>query len=179
MSTRVKLGRWVVVTAFGYLVLMIATGKLPQYGHFNAADTAGLMREHPQAVTRVEITRGQRTVHLNRQGGTWQREDGSAGSLLAKHLESAIGFMHTARPVRRLPKPDTRVAALTALGLNPPRYAIRLSNDVGVLLEFELGGANPDGILRYLRSAGGELYLVSGFVGEAWDAAAKQVFRKD
>ena len=117
-------------------------------------------------------------MSLSRHGGMWQHEDGSASSQqVTERLERAIGFMHTARPVRHLPKPGT--LALTALGLNPPRCAVRLSNAVGMLLEFELGGANPDGILRYLRIADGELYLVSGFVGEAWEKAAEEVFGKD
>jgi Domain of unknown function (DUF4340) len=175
MTARARFWRWTVAAAaLGYLLAMVATGRLDSHGHFNVADQTGLLREPSAAVTLIDFMRGERVIHLVKRAGSWQRDDGTDyHAHLLEHLVQAIGLMHTARPVRELPQIDA--AKLADYGLQPPRLTVRLRNDVGVLLEFELGGVNPDGILRYLR-VGGSAYLVSGFVGEAWEHLAEELF---
>ncbi|MSR13859.1 MAG: DUF4340 domain-containing protein [Gammaproteobacteria bacterium] len=169
--------RWFFATvAIGYLALMFSTGRLGSHGHFNQADTTGILREPPAAVTSLDLIRAARTVHLVKRAGIWQRDDGTEyHTHTLEHVASALGFMHTARPVRELEELDAK--RTIEYGLEPPRLTVQLGNEVGVLLRFELGGVNPDGILRYLRVPGaGGVYLMSGFVGEAWEHLADDLF---
>lgn len=171
MSARCATWRWLLaILALAYYGVMVVSGALPTYGHFNAAVTAGLLRESPGAVTTVAVQRFNTPLLLKQGGGIWQAEDRrELPAEFASNLRQAIEFMHTAPPVRVLDHNDVP-ASLHALGLAPPHYSITLSNELGILLRLDMGGANPDGILRYMRVPGEhQVYLMSGFVGAAWD----------
>jgi hypothetical protein len=59
-------------------------------------------------------------------------------------------------------------------GLDQPRLSIVLFEGDRPVLGAHFGGRNPDGMLEYVMVEGRrELYLLSRFVGEEWDAAAK------
>ena len=177
MSARYAAWRGLLaIFAFTYYGVMVVSGDLPTYGHFNAAVTAGLLRESPAAVTTIVIQSTNTPVVLKRVRGSWQTDDRrELPAEFASSLRQAIEFMHTAPPVRVLDSNDTPVS-LRALGLAPPHYSITLSNELGILLRLDMGGANPDGILRYLRVPGDhQLYLMSGFVGAAWDKVIREL----
>ena len=177
MSTRWAAWRWLLATlALAYYGVMVVSGGLPTYGHFNAAVTAGLLRESPAAVTTVAVQSANTTLVLKQVRGIWQAEDRrELPADFASSLRQAIEFMHTAPPVRMLERNEAP-ASLRALGLAPPHYSITLSNELGSLLRLDMGGANPDGILRYLRVPGDhQVYLMSGFVGAAWDKVIREL----
>jgi len=157
--------------AIGYLIAMFAAGTLPEYAHFNEFAAAGLLRESPVAVTRVTVARTARRWALQRVGERWVDEHGvPVAASVSTPLTAALRFMHRAAPVRTLPVTEESALRLRDYGLAAAGLAVVLSNDSGVLLQFELGGRNPDGMLRYLRATGQpDLQLVSGFVGTAWD----------
>jgi hypothetical protein len=174
--------RWrvmIALAAVAYFSLMIATGRLATYGNFNSAELSGLVREEATAITAIDLMRAGQTRHLRRHGGKWLAE--TAGELpvrAAQRLERALRFMHTARPVRTLPASEDDDFA--TMGLTPAQLSVSLGNEVGLVLAFELGGLNPDGILRYLRVSGAaEVYLMSGFVGAEWDAVADELFARE
>jgi hypothetical protein len=161
------------MAGLAYLVLMVLSGKLPGHGHFVAFEAGGPLREPPAAVTRVQLRRTDLRATLQRRSGAWEDARGRplAPEATAK-LALALRLLHAAAAVRTLPAAaDGKVAA--AYGLAPPALAVQLADDRGVLLEFDLGGRNPDGMLRYLQVRGAaELMLVDDFVGAAWDELA-------
>jgi hypothetical protein len=89
---------------------------------------------------------------------------------LQEHLEQAIVFMHTSRPVRVMPRDTYRGTPLHEFGLEQPRCTVVLSDARRVLLEASLGADNPQALLQYMQLRGGhDLYLMSRFVGQAWE----------
>ncbi len=55
-----------------------------------------------------------------------------------------------------------------------PTYV--LENASGVVLEADFGNRSNDGLLRYMRLRDrGELYMMSGFVGQEWETVATAV----
>lgn len=157
--------------AIGYLVVMFDAGRLPEYAHFNPFEAAGLLREPPESVTRVVIARGTAQWPLRREGGQWLDGQGTAvAPELSAGVDDAIRFMHSSAPVRTLAMADVQPAQPTEFGFSADAVRVVLANDSGILLQFELGGRNPDGILRYLRATGQPgILLMSGFIGDAWD----------
>lgn len=179
MSTRVPpgTGRWMLgAGALLYLIVMILAGHLPGHGHFVAFEPAGPLREPPEAVTQVVLRDAAAHATLRRRAGRWEDARGQPlEAATAARLALALRFMHTAAAVRTLP-PVARAADAAAYGLAPPALRVELAGDAGVLLAFDLGGPNPDGMLRYLSvRTSRQLLLVDDFVGAAWDALAREV----
>jgi hypothetical protein len=93
---------------------------------------------------------------------------------LSAALDRAVKFMHTANPVRVLKAEDIAATGRAEFGLDRPRLSITLEDPSGVVLQADFGDANTDGLLRYMRLRDrDDLYLMSGFVGEEWEAVAK------
>lgn len=166
--------------ALAYLVLMVVTGALPRNGQFVAFEAAGVLAEPPEAVTRIRLAAGERTIEFLRRDGHWHPADGTTDltPTLSAALDRAVEFMHAAKPVRVLAAHAAAASPLPDFGLAPPRLSIRLANEAGVLLAAEFGGENTDGILQYMRLRGhDELYLMSGFVGREWQHIADTSLR--
>ena len=165
------------IVAVGFLLVMIRAGRLPEYAHFNAFEAAGLLHEPPEAVTQVTLQHAAQQWLAQRVSAQWVDARGQPlMAPLAARLDSALRFMHTAAPVRVLAAADIHAHDLVQFGLAPPGLTITLANAHGRLLQFDLGGHNSDGLLRYGRARGAPgIVLVSGFVGQAWDGLAAEL----
>jgi hypothetical protein len=159
------------ILAVSYLAGMFYAGALPEYAQFNAFEAAGLLREPPESVTRVELQRAAQHWIVRRAGGQWRdARDQALPPRRAAQLTEAVRFMFSAAPVRTLSETGVASAELVQFGLAPARLSVTLANASGTLLQFDLGGSNPDGVLRYVRATGQPgIVLMSGFVGQAWD----------
>jgi hypothetical protein len=169
---------WMPVSALlalTYLVIMLVAGALPERRHLVRSEANGVLRLAPESITRVTmVAQGMPAVFV-REGNGWLRE-GSAAPVdapLAETIDRAVKFMHTANPVRRLGPEAIAQAGLAEFGLERPRFSIVLEDAGGVVLEADFGNDSSDGLLQYMRLRdGGELYLMSGFVGKEWQAVA-------
>ena len=95
---------------------------------------------------------------------------------LQEHLEQAIAFMHTSRPVRVMHRDAYRGTPLHEFGLEPPRCSVVLSDARRVLLEASFGADNPQELLQYMQLRGdNNLYLMSRFVGQAWEHLGEHI----
>ena len=169
--------RWrtalLAVLAVGFLLAMLLTGKLPETRQLVKFEARGVLAVPPEQVRRVDLHVGEHITTFVRLsdhawvGGTGQ--EAISGELL-EHLEQAIVFLHTSRPVRMMHHDEYRSTPLHEFGLEQPRCAVVLSDGRRLLLAASFGAYNPQDLLQYMQLRGdNNLYLMSRFVGQAWE----------
>jgi hypothetical protein len=121
----------------------------------------------------VAINMGERTIVFVRhpEHGWLQPDSHSTVSQeLQEHLTMAVLLMHGSGPVRTLTRAEYEDTALQEFGLTPSRYSVVLADAHSTLLEAHFGVLNPAELLQYMRVSGSEeVYLMSRFVGQAWE----------
>jgi len=101
----------------------------------------------------------------------WLREGQRVPAALGKQADLATRFMHTAKPVRVLSADELAGVAQDQYGFGQDALCATLNLAGGGTLGACFGALTPEGSLQYMRIDGREeLYLMSGFVGEAWEA---------
>ena len=175
--------RWrtalLALLAVGFLVAMVLTGKLPETRQLVKFEARGVLTVPPEQVRRVDLHVGAHTttfVRLSEHAWVAGKGQEPISGELQEHLEQAIAFMHTAKPVRVMPREAYRDTPLHEFGLEQPRCAVVLSNAQRVLLEASFGAYNPQELLQYMQLSGDHnLYLMSSFVGQAWEHLGEHV----
>lgn len=169
---------WLVAAAaIGYLCVMFLAGELPRHGHYHqSSGPQGLLAATPDTVRTVTLETPAVAVRLLRRASGWEHASGIPLTREAvAALEEALRYTHAAPPVRELADTDDE-AGLRSMGLLPPKLSIALEAAQGSLLVFSLGARNTDGVLRYARRGdGGDVLLLSGFLGDAWYGLADLV----
>ena len=169
--------RWrtvlLALLAVGFLLAMILTGKLPETRQLVKFEARGVLAVPPEQVRRVELHISTHTTTFVRLSDhTWvsgQSQEPIKGEL-QEHLEQAITFMHTSRPVRVMPRDEYYGTPRHEFGLEQPRCVVVLSDARRVLLAASFGTDNPQELLQYMQLRGDQnLYLMSRFVGQAWE----------
>jgi Domain of unknown function (DUF4340) len=162
------------LVALTYLVVMVVMGALPERRQLVRAEANGVLQMAPESITKVTLAAAGMPRVFLRQSGGWIKEGGAApvDARLAETIDRAVKFMHTANPVRRIDSAAIAERGLGEFGLDSPRFSIVLEDPEGVVLAADFGGHNNDGLLQYVRLGGGEVYLMSGFVGKEWQAVA-------
>lgn len=169
--------RWCTVLltllAVGFLLAMILTGQLPETRQLVKFEARGVLTVPPEQVRRVDLRVGEHTTTFVRlSDDTWVGGKGqeAISGELREHLEQALVFMHTSRPVRVMHRDEYHSTPLHEFGLERPRCAVVLSDARLVLLEASFGADNPQALLQYMQLRGDyNLYLMSRFVGQAWE----------
>jgi hypothetical protein len=167
------------LAAVGYLLAMLITGALPQQRQRVPFEAKGVMQLAPDRVARVELARGtDRAVFVRGPGAGWTREGaGPLAEPLAAKLSMAVQYMHTAGPVRVMAPAELRGGDFREFGLDRPVLSIALHPDSGPTLVARFGGRNPEDMLQYVAVEGhAGLFLMSRFVGQAWQAVADSAF---
>jgi len=162
--------------ALVFLVVMVITGARPEQRQYVKFEAKGVMQLPPEQITRVALRVGTRTAVLVRTADNrWLRENGEPlGAAAGKRLSMAVQFMNTSEPVRVLEPGDLTGTDRREFGLDQPHLSIVLFEGERQVIGAQFCGRNPDGMLQYVALEGRrELYLLSRFVGEEWDAAAK------
>jgi hypothetical protein len=161
--------------ALTYLVVMLMTGALPERRQLVESEADGVLGRAPESITRVTVVADGRSTAFLRQTNGWTVEGGAtaAEAPLARALDRAVKFMHTANPVRVLEPAELADTGPAEFGLDRPRLSITLADASGVVLGADFGALNTDGLLQYMRLEDrDELYLMSGFVGKEWETVA-------
>jgi hypothetical protein len=169
--------RWravlLTLLAVGFLLAMLLTGKLPETRQLVKFEARGVLAVPPEQVRRVALHVGEHTTTFMRfSDHVWVGGKGQEpiSGELQEHLEQAIVFMHTSRPVRVMRYDEYHSTPLHEFGLEQPRCAVVLSDGRRVLLEASFGAYNPQDLLQYMQLRGDHnLYLMSRFVGQAWE----------
>jgi hypothetical protein len=159
--------------AVGFLLAMVLTGKLPETRQLAKFEARGVLAVPPEQVRRVELHVGEHTmafVRLSDYAWVGGKDQEAISGELQEHLEQAIAFMHTSRPVRVMHRDEYYSTPRREFGLEQPRCAMVLSDGRRVLLEASFGAYNPQDLLQYMQLRGDHnLYLMSRFVGQAWE----------
>lgn len=173
MNRRPLLGA-AAVAALAYLVVMVVAGALPQQRQLVKFEAKGVMKLAPEGIDRVRIDVGPRSASLHREGAGWVTESGTAvDPALAKRVSMAVQFMNTAGPLRSLDAPELTGSNPREFGLDPPRLRATLSQASDTVLVAVFGARNPDDTAQYMGLDGKpEVYLMSRFVGQEWEAVA-------
>ena len=169
--------RWrtvlLALLAVGFLLAMLLTGKLPETRQLVKFEARGVLAVPLEQVRRVDLHVGEHTttfVRLSERAWVGGKGQEPISGELQEHLEQAIAFMHTSRPVRVMPGDAYRGTPLHEFGLEQPRCAVVLSDARRVLLAASFGAYNPQDLLQYMQLRGDHnLYLMSRFVGQAWE----------
>lgn len=165
--------------AVGFLLVMVVSGRTRPTQNLVKFTAAGLMRETPDQIDRVELTAEARRSIFTRRGPGWWTVAPSAGELAVgavSHLEMSLKFMHVTGPVRVLSRDEYQAGALLEYGLDPPRYTVSLHRGGQTVLATSFGGQNPQQVFQYVRVEGrDELYLLPVFVGREWELVAEGV----
>ena len=169
--------RWrtalLAVLAVGFLVAMVLTGKLPETRQLVKFEARGMLAVPPEQVRRVDLHVGEYTasfVRLSDHIWVGGKSQEPISGELQEHLEQAIAFMHTSRPVRVMHRDEYHSTPLQEFGLEQPRCAVVLSDGRHALLEASFGAYNPQDLLQYMQLRGdSNLYMMSRFVGQAWE----------
>jgi hypothetical protein len=168
---------WLSVTlallAVAFIVAMVLTGSLTETRQLAKFKAKGVLKVPPEHVHRVELHVGEQTATLVRTPNKgWVhsgRQDVATGELL-EHLTEAILFMHTSGPVRVMRRDEYHGTSVQEFGLDRPRYSVVLSDGQRTLLDVSFGGHNPQDLLQYMQLRGSDdVYLMSRFVGQAWE----------
>ena len=167
------------LVAVGFLLVMVVSGRTRPTQNLVKFEAAGLMRETPDQIDRVELTaEGRRVIFARREQGRWVVAP-PAGELAAStltHLEMSLTFMHVTAPVRVMSRDEYHAEALGEYGLDPPRYTLSLHRGGQTVLATSFGGKNPLQVFQYVRVEGrAELYLLPVFVGREWELVAEGV----
>jgi hypothetical protein len=161
----------VALIGLGFIVVMALTGAPRERQDRVRFEAAGVMREPPDQIDRVEVAVGARHLVVVRQGlGSWMLDGTPAPPPLASHLETSLRFMHVAAPVRVLDRAEWDGTPLQEFGLEPPRYAVALWRADQPVLVARFGSVNPQQVAQYTWIEGrDELYLIPEFVGREWE----------
>lgn len=171
------------LAALAYLVIMVVNGAQPGRTHLVEFEARGVMAQPNDTIVRASVTSDGQTQTFVRQGKSWVRL-GDAKPLdadLAKSIDLAVQFMHTAAPVRVFKHGEVDTDAAAKFGLNKAPLSIRLEDAGGLVLEAQFGDLSGDGMLNYMRARGRNLrgrtarttYLMSRFVLQEWQKVAK------
>lgn len=170
---------WTITAALlavGFLVLMVVMGALPQQRQLVKFEAKGVMQVAPESISSVALRAGERSaVFIRTPDGGWARDGGAPlDPAIAKRLSLAVQFMNTSGPVRVLEPSEYQGTNPHEFGLDHPQLSIALFDGARPAIAATFGGRNPDDFLQYVTVEGRrELFLLSRFVGQEWDAVAK------
>ena len=115
--------RWrtvlLALLAVGFLLAMVLTGKLPETRQLVKFEARGVLAVPPEQVRRVDLHVGEHTITFVRLSDhAWVGGKGQEpiSGELQEHLEQAIAFMHTSRPVRVMHRDEYHSTPLTGVG---------------------------------------------------------------
>ena len=168
------------LAALALLTAMALSGRVPESGQLVRFVPAGVLPEAPAQIDRVELTAGARRWVFARKADGWSVEPGSrpVPASLATHLDDSIKFMHVSAPIRVLARKEWAPQGLREFGLDPPAYSATVFKGQRRLLAANFGAQNPQKVLQYMRIEGqDELYVMSRFVGAAWEQALVEAGR--
>lgn len=166
------------IASLGFLVAMVIGGALPEQRNRVKFEARGVMTLAPERIDRVEIERGAARVALARTGsGGWSAEGGKAlPPPDAAKVSLAVQYMHTAGPVRAMKPEEVRGVAPAEFGLAPPELSVALFAGPERVLQARFGRRNAEELLQYMSIDGrDDLFLMSRFVGQQWDASIEAV----
>lgn len=176
VNTRTLVTAAAALCATAYLIVMVVMGALPQQRQLVKFEAKGVMQVDPERISSVALRAGEHSaVFMRMPDGGWARDGGRPlDPAIAKRLSLAVQFMNTSGPVRILEPAEFRGKNPKEFGLDQPQLSIALFQGANPAIAAHFGGRNPDDFLQYVTVEGRqELFLLSRFVGQEWDAVAK------
>ena len=171
----------VALLAVGVLAAMVVSGQLRENRQLVKFTPAGVMRESPVEIDRVELrtSTGRWMFVRGREGWQAAADGGAVAASLAVHLDDSIKFMHVSAPIRVMEREEWAPIGLREFGLDPPGYTATLYRRDTPVVGAEFGVPNPQKVLQYMKLQGrDQIYLMSRFIGEEWEQALREAAEK-
>lgn len=158
------------IAAIIYVVAMYLAGEPWTHGNRVESEVAGLLELEPARIVRIDVIANDHMHTFERGADGWRTPDGDDHGPVGPPIETALGLLHRAAPIRMLAPEQTAGVSPAAYGFAPPALTIRLATDAaGETFNATFGNAVNDGRARYLRlHQRAEIWIVSGFVYDAW-----------
>ncbi len=106
-------------------------------------------------VTRVELSRADKSIVLVREGEAWRLEQPIESPADAAEVEFIVVNLTRVRGARPLLGADA-----AQFGLSPPQATIRVTQSDGSVVQLDVGSESPTGSGTYARMESGEVVLV-------------------
>ncbi len=106
-------------------------------------------------VTGIELSRGDETLVLARDGDQWRLEEPVVSPADAAEVEFIVVNLTRIRGARPLPDADA-----SQFGLAPPQATLRVTQSNGSVSQLDVGSESPTGSGTYARLESGEVVLV-------------------
>lgn len=131
--------------ALAFLAAMALSGQIRESGQFVRFVPAGVLRQPPAQVDRVEVSAGTSRWAFTRADGQWRAEPRAepVPRPLATHLDDSIKFLHVSAPIRVMPREEWGEHGLAEFGLEPPAYSVAVFHNGRRLLAVDFGSPNP------------------------------------
>jgi hypothetical protein len=156
---------------------MVFSGRLMESTQFVRFVPAGVMRDPPGEIDRVELRRstGRWTFVRGPNGWHTEPEGRPVPASMAARLDDSIKFMHVSAPIRVMERLEWGPVGLGEFGLDPPSYSAVLYRGDRAVLGAAFGAPNPQEVLQYMKLEGrDQVYLMSRFVGREWEEALRE-----
>jgi len=170
------------IAALAFLAVMALSGRMRESQQYVKYEPAGLMREPPEDIDRIELVASPRRRVFTRTAGSWTLAPAPGdmsmaphptSSDLSAHLEMSLRFMHATAPVRIMMRSEYADEPLRDYGLDPPGYSVTLHQGPRTVMSARFGAPTPQTVLQYVQVDGrDELYLLPVFVGREWELVA-------
>jgi hypothetical protein len=166
--------------AFAYLIVMVVAGALPEQKQLVKFEARGVMKLPPEQISRVELRQGTGKAVLLRKAAGWEIENGAAVPAdLAGRISMGVQFMNTAGPLRVMDAPEIQGSNPRDFGLDPPRIRFTLFQNGQPVIDARFGAHNLEDTAQYMMIEGQpEVYMMSRFVGQEWEAVAAALFSR-
>jgi hypothetical protein len=166
--------------ALVYLVAMVVAGALPEQKQLVKFEARGVMKLQPGQITRVELQQGPGKAVLVRKTGGWAIENGpDVPAELSGKISMGVQFMNTAGPLRVMDSPEIQGSNPRDFGLELPRVRFTLFQNGQPVIGARFGSHNIEDTAQYMMIEGQpELYMMSRFVGQEWEAVAAAIFSR-
>lgn len=168
--------------ALAYLAAMVGNGAMPVQRQLVRSEANGVLKVAPEAIRRVELSRGDQRLALRRSGDTrWLRPDGSEVDPVAVgRVGTAIRMMHRSGPVREMTPEELEGVDPSPFELEHPRIVVALYETAEQpVLTARFGGRNPEDFLQYMQIDGDRrILLMSRFIGEEWVGALEAMAKR-
>lgn len=157
----------------GLLCVMAITGRWPVDAPRTHLETGGILSLRVEGITRVEFSGGEQQAIFSRDPREgWLFNGAATGPVAANHIDTAVRLLTISAPRRVLTENEYSPGQLAGYGLDPPRFALVVTEAGGNTLRLGFGEATPAQNAQYVRIVGRpELFLLPRYVGEEWQLA--------
>jgi hypothetical protein len=148
------------------------TGRWPTDASLERVGSSGIVALPAARVAQVEIVAGEKSLRFDRADGGWEVDGAAVVPALAKHIDTAIGFLNVSEPRRKFGPRDYDPDKIAEFGLDPPTMVVSVTSRGGRTISIAFGEPTPAENSQFVHLLGQPtIDLLSRYVGVEWQMA--------